>query len=116
MQSNAFQPSWQVAEPDIMDVTNYLSSANAPDVQEDVRLCIASGAREMILNCSSLTYMTGAGLRAFVNIARMMRQVDGSLSITGLSGQPREIFDACGIESLIPAREAVLYPSFVQAA
>jgi anti-anti-sigma factor len=86
-----------------MDTDKYLSSANAPEVEEDVRLCIQSGARAMVLNCSAMTYMTGAGVRALLNMARMMNDVGGSLSVKGLSGQPREIFNACGMSALIPS-------------
>jgi anti-anti-sigma factor len=93
---------WQVTEPEIMDMDKYLSSANAPDIEEDARLCIASGAREMVLNCANLTYMTGAGLRALLNIAQMMQEAEGTLWVAGLKGQPQEIFHACGMEAFIP--------------
>ncbi len=84
-----------------MDTDKYLSSANAPDFEEDARLCIQSGARAMILNCAALTYATGAGMRAFLNIARMMQEAGGILSVQNLSGQPRDIFHACGMDTMI---------------
>jgi len=59
----------------------------------------------MVLNCTNLTYATGAGLRAFLNIARMMQAVGGTLSVQGLKGQPREIFHACGMDRMIPVNE-----------
>ena len=94
---------WQVNEPEIMDLDKYLSSANAPDVEEDVRLCITSGARNMVLDCSVLSYMTGAGARAILNIARMMRGVDGKLYIRNMKGQPWDIFTACGLDLIVPS-------------
>jgi len=94
---------WRVTEPEIMDTDKYLSSANAPDIEEDVRLCVQSGAREMVLNCANLTYMTAAGVRAFLNIARLMQNVGGTVSVTGLRGQPEEIFLASGMDFLIPS-------------
>jgi stage II sporulation protein AA (anti-sigma F factor antagonist) len=97
--------SWEVMEPEIMDTDKYLSSANAPDIEEDVRLCISSGARKMVLNCGALTYLTGAGLRALLAIARMMQDAGGQLSIQGLKGQPKEIFYACGMASFIPVND-----------
>jgi len=104
MQSSAdYSAPWQVTEPEIMDMDKYLSSANAPDFEEDARLCITSGAREMILNCAALSYVTGAGLRSFLNIARMMQEVGGKISVTGLKDQPREIFYACGLDAFMPS-------------
>ena len=101
---------WRVTEPEIMDTDKYLSSANAPDLEEDARLCIDSGARAMVLNCEALTYATGAGLRAFLTIARMMQQAGGSIAITNLKGQPRDIFMACGLDTMIAVNEAMIIP------
>gem|GEM_PF-1161572 len=97
--------SWQVTEPGIMDTDRYLSSANAPDFEEDLRLVIESGAREIIVNCASLTYLTGAGLRTLMNLARVMQTVGGNMSVQGLKGQPHEIFFACGMESVVPVMD-----------
>jgi anti-anti-sigma factor len=109
--------TWQVTEPEILDTDKYLSSANAPDFEEDARLCIESGARDMILNCAEMTYATGAGLRAFLNIARIMQAAGGSLAVQGLKGQPRDMFMACGMDTMIPSKDAVAFaPSLVQVA
>jgi anti-anti-sigma factor len=115
MQPTLDTTPWQVTEPEIMDTDKYLSSANAPDIEEDARLCIASGARSMILNCSNLSYATGAGLRAFLNIARMMEAAGGKVQVQGLRGQPREIFYACGLDTMISSNDAAQPLSIVQA-
>ncbi|MDR3451068.1 MAG: STAS domain-containing protein [Alphaproteobacteria bacterium] len=96
---------WEVTEPEIFGLDHYLSSANAPDVEEDVRLCIKSGSRMMVLDCSVLSYMTGAGARAILNIARTMRDAGGNLFVKGLKGQPRDIFSACGLDLIVPSAD-----------
>ncbi len=106
--------AWQVTEPEIMDTDKYLSSANAPDFEEDARLCITSGARAMVLNCAALTYATGAGMRAFLNIARMMQDAGGMLSVQNLSGQPRDIFMACGMNGMITMNDGASLSSGMQ--
>ncbi len=104
--------AWRVTEPGILDVDRYLSSANAPDLEEDAALCIQSGARMMVLNCNMLTYMTGAGLRAFLGIARKMYATGGSVLIKGLKGQPRALFFACGMDSVVPlVKEETRFPA-----
>lgn len=85
-----------------MEIDRYLIGANAPDIEEDISLCIQSGARSMILDCAKLTYMTGAGLRAILNVARKMAAVGGLLLIKGLKGQPRELYFACGMDVAAP--------------
>jgi len=96
-----------------MDTDTYLCSANAPDIEEDMRLCIQSGARRMILNCAPLKYATSAGLRAFLGIAREMYAVGGTVQIKGLKSQPRELFFACGLDSVIPlVKEETRFPAY----
>jgi anti-anti-sigma factor len=103
---------WRVTEPEIMDTDRYLSAANAPDIEEDVTLCIQSGARSMIINCAKLTYMTTSGVRMFLGIARKMCAVGGYILIKGLKGQPRQLYFACGMDVAIPlVKEETRSPS-----
>jgi anti-anti-sigma factor len=103
---------WQVTEPGILETDRYLSAANAPDLEEDASLCIESGARALILNCAMLTYMTGAGVRVFLNLARKMYAAGGSLQIKGLKGQPRALFFACGMDVVVPlVKEETRFPA-----
>ncbi|MFA5040830.1 MAG: STAS domain-containing protein, partial [Bdellovibrionales bacterium] len=70
-------------------------------------------ARSMILNCAQLAYMTSAGVRAFLGIAKKMYETGGTLQIKGLKGQPRALFFACGMDSVIPlVKEETRFPAF----
>ena len=112
MERSVDTSAWHVTEPGILDMDRYLSSANAPDIEEDAALCIQSGARTLVLNCSMLTYMTSAGLRVFLGIARKMYAAGGSLLIRGLKGQPRALFFACGMDSVVPlVKEETRFPA-----
>ncbi len=96
-----------------METDRYLSSANAPDIVEDLRLCVDSGARRMIVNCAPLKYATAAGLRAFLDVARHMYDAGGTVLIKGLQGQPREIFFASGMDAIIPlVKEETRFPAY----
>ncbi len=89
-------------EPEIMEVTGYLDSNTAPQVEEDVMLCIQSGAREMILDCARLNYITGAGMRAILTMSRAMKAVEGRFGVCGLQPQVKAMLEACGYDRIIP--------------
>ncbi len=108
MQQTNDHKSWEILEPEIMELDRYLSSANSPDVEEDLRLCIASGAREMILECKTLGYMTGAGARVLMNAARLMNEAGGRMMVRNLNGQPRDLFAACGLNAFIPSADHIM--------
>lgn len=89
-------------EPEIMEVTGYLDSNTAPQIEEDVMLCIQSGSREMILDCTRLSYITGAGMRAILIMMRAMKTVGGRFAICGMQPQVRAMLEACGYDRIVP--------------
>ncbi|MDP9126772.1 MAG: STAS domain-containing protein [Pseudomonadota bacterium] len=100
---NPLSPS--LPEPDIMEVSGYLDSTTALQVEEDVLLCIQSGAREMILDCTRLNYITGAGMRAILVMARAMQAVEGHFAVCGLQPQVKAMLAACGYDRVVSMYE-----------
>ncbi len=96
---------WNIAEPEIMKLSGRLDSMSAAEIEEDALLCIQSGARDMILDCEDLTYITGTGAQSLLRVAREMQAVRGKLAVCNL--HQREIFDYCGLESIIPIYETL---------
>ena len=97
--------AWRVTEPWTMSTDKYLSSSNAPEIEEDVRLCLASGPDALTLDCTSLVYMTGTGVRTLLNLARMARQENCAFLLKNLRGQPHDIFCACGADAFVPVKD-----------
>lgn len=95
--------SWNPSQPETMVIAPRLDCDAAIDFEQDAMICIQRGAREFVLNCSALTELTGAGLRSILVIAREVSQVHGKMVICNLQGQPREIFESCGFNELIPS-------------
>lgn len=93
---------WSPSEPDVMDISGRLDDGTAPHVEEDALLCIGSGTRRMVLNCGELNYITGAGMRALLTLARAMEATDGRLAICGLQPQIEEMFAITGFGAIIP--------------
>ena len=93
-------------EPEIMEVSGYLDSNTAPQIEEDVMLCIQSGSREMVLDCTRLNYITGAGMRSILVMARAMKAVEGRFAVCGLQPQVKAMLQACGYDRVIPLYES----------
>jgi anti-sigma B factor antagonist len=105
IESVSERESWKVTEPEIMKLSGRLDSITAPEMEEDVLLCIQSGARDMILDCDELTYITGAGVQSLLRVAREMQAVRGKIAVCNL--HERAIFDFCGLDSVIPVYESL---------
>lgn len=92
--------AWNLTEPEIMKLSGRVDSMTASEIEEDILLCIQSGARDMIIDCSDVTYITGSGLQSLIRLAREMQAVHGKLALCNL--QSREVFDFCDAESVLP--------------
>jgi len=97
---NAAATSWAF-EPDIMDISGRLDDGTAPALEEDALLCIRSGARRMIFDCRELTYVTAAGLRAMLNVAREMQMFQGSFGVCELQPQVEDMLRVTGLCEMI---------------
>ncbi len=102
MQPIRANDDWAMLEPEVMELDGRLDNGTAPDIEEDARLCIQSGARNMVFDCRRLTYMSGAGLRTLLSLAREMKMAGGKFSICGLQPQVKEMFEAAGLGAVIP--------------
>jgi anti-anti-sigma factor len=79
-----------------------LDSGTAKSFEEDALLCIESGAHEMVFDGTQLSYISGAGLRAVLSLARAMQETQGRLAACNLQPQVEEMFDVSGIDVLVP--------------
>ena len=60
-----------------------------------------------ILDFSEVTFMDSSGIAVVINSMRRMAQIEGNLSLSGISEQPMRVFRASGIDKLVHIREAV---------
>jgi anti-anti-sigma factor len=97
--------SIQLSELDVCELSGRLDADSATDIEEDVLLAIRAGTREMLLDCSRLDSVTGAGMQTLLRLAREMRGVRGKLVVCGLKPPVKEMFDVCGIENMIAIYE-----------
>jgi anti-anti-sigma factor len=100
--ATALAEVWVPTEPNVMEVSGRLDDTAAARVKEDMLLCIESGARRMVLDCRDVPYITGAGLRAILSVARTMREVGGFFGVCELQPQVDAMFTASGFDQIIP--------------
>jgi len=93
---------WLSASSETVALDRYLNRTNVEFLEEEVEGVIDSGARILILDCSSLCFLTASGLRIFLSIARKMYNAGGSVFIKGMKGQPRHMFFLCSMDSVVP--------------
>lgn len=60
-----------------------------------------------ILDFQDVTFMDSSGIAVVINTMRYLKKIDAKLILSGLTLQPKKVFQASGIDRLIEIKEAV---------
>jgi anti-anti-sigma factor len=85
----------------IVDMTGRLDSSTAGTSHDKMVGIVKSGAKRIILNLGKLEFVTSAGLRVILTMAKLLQSVRGELKICDARAPVREVLEASGFNSLI---------------
>lgn len=73
-----------------------IDNSNSQALEDNLLKVIEDGARQLIVDCSQIEYLNNAGLRALLNVARRILDVEGRIAFHSPSQQAKDIFDQTG--------------------
>jgi anti-anti-sigma factor len=79
----------------------HLDSRSAKDFQELVLQCINRGEKSILLDLSMTDYISSAGLRAVLTLAKHQKEKNGKLAICCLVGSAKDIFRISGFDTIV---------------
>lgn len=92
----------------VIGAEGQINSANASELEADLLSQLDTGEHRMVLDLTLVGYISSAGLRVVLLLAKRLKQVSGKLVLCGLQSRVREIFDISGflaILSVVDTRE-----------
>ena len=78
-----------------------LDSASSPTLEREAFEVIDGGGRRLLIDFHGLDYISSAGLRAALAVAKRMSAVGGRLALCSLSPQIAEVFEISGVNAII---------------
>ncbi|MCX5970369.1 MAG: STAS domain-containing protein [Coprothermobacterota bacterium] len=96
------QQGWSV-----VTVKGRLDAVSTTDFEKKVLGWTDEGARKVVLDFSGLDYISSAGLRSILLLAKKMRAVNGSLAVANPSGVVREVFTISSFDTIIPIHDSL---------
>lgn len=66
------------------------------------RQALAGSDRDVIIDSSDVTYLSTAGIRAFLRLSQQLNKQNRNLHICALRPYIREVFEIIGFDQLIP--------------
>ena len=78
-----------------------LDSASSPGLEREAIEVIDAGGRRLLIDFGGLDYISSAGLRAALAVAKRMNAAGGRLALCSLSPQVAEVFEISGVNAII---------------
>lgn len=82
-----------------------VDSANSLEFREALEAGIPSGERALLLNLGQLTYMSSAGLRVLLMVARKFQGPDNVIGVCSLSAMLGSVMSLSGFDKIMPVYE-----------
>ncbi len=79
-----------------------LDTQTSPDAQQQLTRLIEEGETKILVNFEKLDYISSAGLRVLLVVAKQLKATDGELRICGLNEVVKEVFDISGFDMILP--------------
>ncbi|MBV7485180.1 STAS domain-containing protein [Bordetella sp. BOR01] len=78
-----------------------INSANAAGIEADLLTHVDKGERKVVLDLARLDYISSAGLRVVLVVAKRLKQAGGALALCSMQPQVREVFDISGFLAIL---------------
>jgi stage II sporulation protein AA (anti-sigma F factor antagonist) len=82
-----------------------LDSNNAAAVETEILGHVSGGENRLVLDFSGLEYISSAGLRVVLVVAKRLKQAGGTLVLCALPAHIREVFEISGFLSILQATD-----------
>lgn len=79
-----------------------MDAMSAPDFSSQMDAWIEAGLEDFAIECSQLDYISSAGLRAILMVAKKLRGQGGNLRLAALQESVHTVFSISGFDKIIP--------------
>jgi anti-anti-sigma factor len=90
----------------LLKVTGRMDAENAHEFEQACEQYISQGTLHLIAELEGLEYVSSMGLRSFLSVAQKLKARSGSLSLCGLQGLPRQVFEMTRLIGVFPVYES----------
>ncbi len=90
----------QKEEVRIFSLNGRFDAYSAGEVEDKLNLAISQGARKLLIDLDEIKYISSAGLRVLLAIAKKLKKEDGQIKLCCLQPYVKEVFDIAGFTQI----------------
>lgn len=88
-------------------VSGRMDAVTAPDFEKTLNQWIDDGNHRIVADLSGLEYISSAGLRSILVIAKKLKIKNGKIILAGMEESVHEVFEISGFNAIIPIVDTV---------
>ena len=79
-----------------------LDAAGAPELETRCKALILEGSSRLLLDLAKVEYVSSAGLRSLLVLAKAVKSAGGGLALCGLVPAVRDVMSISGFDNILP--------------
>ena len=91
----------------VVTVTGRMDAITAPAFEKALNDLIAAGETRFVVELAGLDYISSAGLRGILAIAKLLKGKGGLICFANVEGTVKEVFDISGFGSIFRMHDTV---------
>jgi anti-anti-sigma factor len=91
----------------IVSVNGRLDAVASPDFDKEIGQLMDEGELTLVFDLSELQYISSAGLRSFLMIAKKIKATSGKIALASLQDIVKQVFDISGFNQILPIFDSV---------
>ena len=95
----------EAGEVRVVDISGSLDTNTSPEALSELNALVESGASKLLVNFEHVDYVSSAGLRVMLVMAKALTAVNGELRISNLNSEVQEVFDISGFSTILSVFE-----------
>jgi len=91
----------------IVKISGRMDAVTAPEFEKALSAWIDESEKYFVVDLSSLEYISSAGLRSILIIAKKLKAINGKILLAAMEESVNEVFEISGFNSIIPIHDTV---------
>jgi anti-anti-sigma factor len=91
----------------IVKISGRMDAVTAPEFEKTLSAWIDESEKYFVVDLSSLEYISSAGLRSILIIAKKLKAINGKILLAAMEESVNEVFEISGFNSIIPIHDTV---------
>ncbi|MGR9071545.1 MAG: STAS domain-containing protein [Gammaproteobacteria bacterium] len=90
----------------VVTISGRLDAVTAPEYEKRIREMIESGNSFYVVDFDQLDYISSAGLRALLLMAKLLKEINGKVCLANVKGNVLSVFEMSGFTSIFKIKDS----------